>query len=170
MTANAIDMTLPKGNIVGPNRGCPRTTNRGACITPFEYNGKIYEGCTTDDLDNGEQASEWCAVEVDDNGVLESWYYCACATCAQETVNEERCIFPFEWVVDGQLQTFDSCTSYDNDGSFWCPTSVSGGEIQSWNNCSFTCDFGEDNAASALSTWVPLVLAALSTVACTFSR
>ena len=58
-----------------------RTENGQKCIFPFDYQGKTYHKCTSNDYDNDQP---WCAYEVDRTGTLieDEWGNCdAACTC-----------------------------------------------------------------------------------------
>ena len=42
------------------------------CVFPFIYKGSTHRKCTRTDID-----TPWCATEVNDNGKLTKWKYCA---------------------------------------------------------------------------------------------
>ena len=50
-----------------------------SCIFPFRFNGKIYNGCTFDDSDPGDNRP-WCSTKVDLRGFhiggQDNWGFC----------------------------------------------------------------------------------------------
>merc|ERR550514_1594109 len=66
-----------------------------ACLFPFKFKGRTYEGCTTDDDELGRA---WCATSRDRHGQLEKgkWGYCsrpnskACTRKPRSTTNDGR--------------------------------------------------------------------------------
>ena len=40
------------------------------CIFPFKFNGKTYENCTTDALNDSQDPEAWCATETDGDGIM----------------------------------------------------------------------------------------------------
>ncbi|XP_063152853.1 matrix metalloproteinase-9 [Candoia aspera] len=101
------------------------------CVFPFVFDGKSYEGCTTDGRTDGYR---WCATT--DNFDRDKKYgFCPNRDTAVVGGNAqgEPCSFPFSF----QGQRYSSCTSEGRtDGKLWCATTSDYDADKKWGFCS----------------------------------
>lgn len=108
---------------------CKRKTIRGECCKfPFKEKGGSRENnnCITNYYrDNG---IEYCATEVNKDGVMTRWDYCADGPVKTKTGSS--CVFPFKW---------EGKTYYHCGGSIsarWCATKVDNClNLLTWDHC-----------------------------------
>ncbi|XP_059099413.1 CLIP domain-containing serine protease B10-like [Tigriopus californicus] len=143
------------------------------CRFPFEYDGELFNACTTFGDDSNRS---WCSVEVDDFGRHVSgrgrWGYCDSASCQPQTKKKfiqtgaadcrtfagfrpnRACVFPF--ILEGRV--YNSCTpDYDPNGVEWCSTKVDaqGKHITGeWGYCSCQSSGGSGGGFGSKTTRV----------------
>ncbi|XP_070600410.1 matrix metalloproteinase-9-like [Erythrolamprus reginae] len=105
-------------------------SNGARCVFPFVFEGKSYQGCTTDGRTDGYR---WCATTA--NFDQDKKYgLCPNRDTAVTGGNSqgEPCAFPFN--LGGR--SYSSCTTEGrDDGRFWCATTSDFDTDQKWGFC-----------------------------------
>ncbi|KAJ7332304.1 hypothetical protein JRQ81_014484 [Phrynocephalus forsythii] len=100
------------------------------CVFPFVFDGKSYDGCTTDGRDDGYR---WCATTA--NFDQDKKYgFCPNRDTAVIGGNSqgEPCVFPFTFLG----KTYSACTSDGRgDGRLWCATTSNYDTDKKWGLC-----------------------------------
>ncbi|XP_067904603.1 zinc finger protein 335-like [Heterodontus francisci] len=100
------------------------------CVFPFEFNGKMYDQCTSD---GREDRYRWCATTSNYDADRK---YGFCPSQADAVVggnsDGEQCSFPFIFLG----KTYNSCTSDGrSDNKLWCATTSNFDEDKKWGYC-----------------------------------
>ncbi|XP_006000312.1 72 kDa type IV collagenase [Latimeria chalumnae] len=100
------------------------------CKFPYNFQGKSYDGCTTEGRNDGYR---WCSTTEDYDRDKQ---YGFCPETAMSTVggNSEGapCTFPFTFLGE----KYDSCTtSGRSDGKMWCASTSSFDDDRKWGFC-----------------------------------
>nr|BAG16271.1 matrix metalloproteinase 9 [Rhabdophis tigrinus tigrinus] len=100
------------------------------CVFPFVYEGKSYQGCTTDGRTDGYR---WCATTANYD---QDKKYGLCPNRDTAVIGGnsqgEPCSFPFKFLD----QMYSSCTTEGRtDGKLWCATTSDYDEDQKWGFC-----------------------------------
>ncbi|KAK9405088.1 matrix metalloproteinase-9 [Crotalus adamanteus] len=105
-------------------------SNGDKCVFPFVFDGKSYQGCTTDGRTDGYR---WCATTA--NFDQDKKYgFCPNRDTAVIGGNSQGdpCSFPFKFLG----QTYSSCTSEGrSDGKLWCATTADYDADKKWGLC-----------------------------------
>ncbi|KAM9829179.1 matrix metalloproteinase-9 [Syngnathus typhle] len=100
------------------------------CVFPFTFEGKEYDGCTTEGRNDGYR---WCAT-TNNFDQDKKYGFCPSRDTAVSGGNSEGepCHFPFTFLG----QSYDACTSEGRgDGRLWCATTASYDDDKKWGFC-----------------------------------
>ncbi|XP_077192258.1 matrix metalloproteinase-9 isoform X2 [Paroedura picta] len=100
------------------------------CVFPFIFEGKSYEGCTTEGRTDGYR---WCAT-TDNFDRDQKYGFCPTRDTAVFGGNSpgEECVFPFTFLG----QTYSGCTAEGRgDGKLWCATTDNYDTDKKWGFC-----------------------------------
>ncbi|XP_015271990.1 PREDICTED: matrix metalloproteinase-9 [Gekko japonicus] len=100
------------------------------CVFPFVFEGKSYDGCTTEGRTDGYR---WCAT-TDNFDQDKKYGFCPTRDTAVFGGNSpgEECVFPFTFL----RQTYSACTSEGrSDGKLWCATTSDYDTDKKWGFC-----------------------------------
>ncbi|XP_068762357.1 uncharacterized protein [Montipora capricornis] len=121
-TTISYDRHQQWGNCILKPEDCKvKTTEDKCCRFPFNYNGKVYESCTS-----AGHHSPWCTT------VDGQWGNCFLKPedCSAKTTLGKCCHFPFTY----HDKVYTSCISNDHH-SPWCSTTINFDTHYQWGNC-----------------------------------